>query len=428
MKLYKVESANVAVTDGTIAPLAALTASPSPSTPAAATRLVVTGSASQTAGTAQTVTVTATDPYGNTDTGYSGAKTLTYSGANSSTNPVTAPTVTNSVPSAIAFGSSTTNTFTSGVSNTAGGVGSMKLYKTETANIAVTDGTIAASSGADRLTVTVNPAAATRLVVTGSASQTAGAAQTVTVTATDPYGNTDTGYSGAKTLTYSGANSSSNPVTAPTVTNSVPSAIAFGSSTTNTFTSGVSNTAGGVGSMKLYKAETANDRRHRRHASAASSGSDRLTVTVNPAAATRLVVTGSASQTAGAAQTVTVTATDPYGNTDTGYSGAKTLTYSGANSSTNPVTAPTVTNTGASAIAFGSSTTNTFTSGVSNTAGGVGSMKLYKIETANVAVTDGTIAASSRQRPPHRHRQPRRRDAASSSPAPRARPPEPPRP
>ena len=208
----------------------------------------------------------------------------------------------------------------------------MKLYKAETANVAVTDGTIAASTGTDRLTVTVNPAAATRLVVTGSASQTAGAAQTVTVTATDPYGNTDTGYSGAKTLTYSGANSSSNPVNAPTVTNSGTSAIAFGSSTTNTFTSGVSTTAGGVGSMKLYKVETANiavtD-----GTIAASSGTDRLTVTVNPATATRLVVTGSASQTAGAAQTVTVTATDPYGNTDTGYTGAKTLTYSGANSS-----------------------------------------------------------------------------------------------
>ena len=394
MKLYKAETANVAVTDGTIAASTGTDRLTVTVNPAAATRLVVTGSASQTAGAAQTVTVTATDPYGNTDTGYSGAKTLTYSGANSSSNPVNAPTVTNSGTSAIAFGSSTTNTFTSGVSTTAGGVGSMKLYKVETANIAVTDGTIAASSGTDRLTVTVNPATATRLVVTGSASQTAGAAQTVTVTATDAYGNTDTGYSGAKTLTYSGANSSTSPATAPTVTNSAVSAIAFGSSTTNTFTSGVSTTAGGVGSMKLYKAETANvavtD-----GTIAASSGTDRLTVTVNPAAATRLVVTGSASQTAGAAQTVTVTAADPYGNTDTGYSGAKTLTYSGANSSTSPATAPTVTNTGTSAIAFGSSTTNTFTSGVSTTAGGVGSMKLYKAETANIAVTDGTIAASS---------------------------------
>ena len=389
MKLYKAEAATIAVTDGTLSAAGTDRLSVTVN-PVAASRLVVTGSSPQTAGNAQALTITATDVYGNTDTSYAGAKNLTFSGANSSTNPVTAPTVTNNAAAAIAFGSVTAVTFTSGVSSSGG---SMKLYKAEAATISVTDGTLS-SAGADRLSVTVNPAAATRLVVTGSASQTAGAAQTVTVTATDPYGNTDTAYSGAKTLTYSGANSSTSPVTAPTVTNNVPSAIAFGSSTTNTFTSGVSNTAGGVGSMKLYKVETANvavtD-----GTIAASSGSDRLTVTVNPAAATRLVVTGSASQTAGAAQTVTVKATDPYGNTDTGYSGAKTLTYSGANSSTNPVTAPTVTNSVPSAIAFGSSTTNTFTSGVSNTAGGVGSMKLYKAETANIAVTDGTIAASS---------------------------------
>src|SRR4029077_13286673 len=184
-----------------------------------------------------------------------------------------------------------------------------KLYKAETANIAVTDGTIAASSGSDRLTVTVTAAAATRLVVTGPAAQTAGTSQTVTVTATDPYGNTDLTYSGAKNLTFSGANSSTNPVTSTTVTNSTPTATNFGSATTNTFTSGVSNTAGGVGSMKLYKVETANvavtD-----GTIGASTGGDRLTVTVTAGTATRLVVTGSASQTAGAAQTVTVTATD----------------------------------------------------------------------------------------------------------------------
>src|SRR5260370_416125 len=136
----------------------------------------------------------------------------------------------------------------------AGGVGSMKLYKVETANIAVTDGTIAASTGTDRLTVAVSSAAATRLVVTGSASQTAGAAQALTITATDSYGNTDTGYSGAKNLTFSGANSSTNPATPPTVTNNAAAATNFGSTTAVTFTSGVATSGG---SMKLYKVEAA---------------------------------------------------------------------------------------------------------------------------------------------------------------------------
>ena len=136
------------------------------------------------------MTVTATDPYGNTDTTYSGAKTLTFSGANSSTNPVTAPTVTNNVPTATNFGSATTNTFTNGVSNTAGGVGAMKLYKVETANVAVTDGTIAASTGTDRLTVAVTAAATASRSSPARPPQTAGASQTVTVTATGTYGNT----------------------------------------------------------------------------------------------------------------------------------------------------------------------------------------------------------------------------------------------
>src|SRR5207248_3193866 len=147
---------------------------------------------------------------------YAGSKNLTFSGANSSGNPVTAPTVTNNGASATSLGSVTTNTFTAGVSNSAGGVASMKLYKAETANIAVTDGTLSAA-GADRLTVAVTAAAATRLVVTGSGAQNAGAAQTLTVTAPDPSRNTALTYAGSKNLTYSGANSSGNPVTAPTV-------------------------------------------------------------------------------------------------------------------------------------------------------------------------------------------------------------------
>src|SRR5581483_10127893 len=179
-----------------------------------ASRLVVTGSASQTAGNALALTITAADPYGNTDLTYTGAHNLTFSGANSSANPVTAPTVTNNAAAAINFGSTTAITFTSGVSSSGG---SMKLYKVESPTIAVTDGTLSAA-GADRLAVAVTAAAASRLVIAGSSTQVAGTAQSLTITATDPYGNTDLTYTGAHNLTFSGANSSSNPSTAPTVT------------------------------------------------------------------------------------------------------------------------------------------------------------------------------------------------------------------
>ncbi|MDB5230349.1 MAG: Mucin-22, partial [Chitinophagaceae bacterium] len=76
---------------------------------------------------------------------------------------------------------------------------------------------------------------ATKLVVTGSASQTAGTTQNLTITAQDANGNTITSYTGDKSLTFSGANSSSSPVTTPKVTDKTGSAIAFGTATTITF-------------------------------------------------------------------------------------------------------------------------------------------------------------------------------------------------
>src|SRR5258708_12074711 len=90
---------------------------------------------------------------------------------------------------------------------------------------------------------------------------------------------------------------------------------------------------------------------------------------------------------AGAAETVTVTATDPYGNTDTGYTGAHNLPFSGANSSTNPATAPTVTNNAASAINFGSTTAVTFPSGVPSSGR---PPNLHKRESPQLALTHPT--------------------------------------
>ena len=291
---------------------------------------MIAGSAAQTAGAAQALTITATDPYGNTDLTYAGAHNLTFSGANNSTNPATTPTVTNNAAAATNFGSSTAITFTAGVSSTGG---SMKLYKVEAAVVAATDGTILAA-GTDRLSVAVTAAAATRFLITGTAAQAAGASQTVTLTATDTWGNTDLTYTGNHTLTFTGANSSTNPATAPTFRDRLAVDQNFGAANTSlTFAAGVAS-----GTMKLYKAETAviaaND------GTLTAAGADRLSVAVTAAAATRLVVTGSAAQTAGGSQTVTVTATDPWGNTDLTYSGAKNLTYSGANSSSNPSPPP----------------------------------------------------------------------------------------
>src|SRR5206468_2973231 len=93
----------------------------------------------------------------------------------------------------------------------------------------------------------------------------------------------------------------------------------------------------------------------------------------------------------GAADGLTITAIDNYGNTITGYTGDKTLTFSGPSAAPFGNT-PTITDKTASAIAVGTSETLTFTNGVA-TAGG--SLKLYRVEPVNLLVTDGTIVQTT---------------------------------
>ena len=269
---------------------------------------IVPASGTPAPGAADTLTLTAVDAGGRTVATYTGDKILTFSGANNSTNPATTPTVTDKTATPVNFGTATTITFTNGVA-TAGGV--MKLYKVESPTVAVGDGTLSGNAS-----LVVGPATASRLVVTGTGAQTAGASQTATVTAMDPYGNTDTGYTGNHTLTFTGANSSSSPVTSPTFRDRLGVDQNFGAANTSlTFTSGVAS-----GLLKLYKVETAlivaND------GTITSAGGDRLSVAVSAGAVTKLALTGTpASVTAGNTGSVTVTAQDAYGNTNTGYLG-----------------------------------------------------------------------------------------------------------
>uniref|UniRef100_UPI0023ECB8DC beta strand repeat-containing protein n=1 Tax=Daejeonella sp. H1SJ63 TaxID=3034145 RepID=UPI0023ECB8DC len=161
-----------------------------------ATRLVITGNSTQTAGAAQNITITAKDDAGNTVTGYTGDKSLTFSGANSSLSPVNAPTVSDKTGIAVNFGTGTTITFTNGVATVSGSNnGVLKLYKAEAAVIAVTDGTIS-STGADRLSVTVSAGAFNKMTVSLASPQINSTAFTGTniLTALDAYGNTVTSF------------------------------------------------------------------------------------------------------------------------------------------------------------------------------------------------------------------------------------------
>src|SRR5207302_105375 len=242
--------------------------------PAAASSLVVSGfPPPTTAGVAGTVTVTAHDPYGNTATGYTGTVHFTSSDGQA---VLPADYIFVTADAGVRTFSATLKT-----------VGSQSLTTTDTVT-----GTITGTQTG----ITVN-AAASSLVVSGFPSPTtAGVAGTVTVTAQDPYGNTAVTYTGTVQFTSSDARAA------------LPANYAFVAADAGVHVFGA--TLKTAGSQALTVTDT---------------GTSTITgfqtgITVGPAAASSLVVSGFPSPTtAGVAGTVTVTAHDPYGNTATGY-------------------------------------------------------------------------------------------------------------
>ena len=99
---------------------------------------------------------------------------------------------------------------------------------------------------------------------------------------------------------------------------------------------------------------------------------------------------------AGAGDNLTITAVDQYGNTATSYTGSHSLTFGGASASPD-ANNPTVTNSSGTAVAFGTATAITFTSGVATVSGSSnGVMVLYKSGAATITVTDGSITQRRR--------------------------------
>ncbi|MGM0587392.1 MAG: invasin domain 3-containing protein [Bacteroidota bacterium] len=357
---------------------------------ATTSRLVLSGSGTQTAGSAQSLTITAQDTYGNTATSYTGDKSLTFSGASAAPDG-TNPTVTAKDGTATNFGTATTINFASGQATVSGGSnGSMVLYKDETATVGVTDGSISENATLD---VTVSPASAAAFnLAAGSTNLTTGGTTNLTITAVDAYGNTATGYTGDQTLTFSGGSAAPDGSNA-TVTDKSGSTVNLGSATTINFSNGVASvSSGNNGQIALYTAETATIG----VADGAISESSTVDITVGPdsAAAFDLAAT-STSITAGGTSDFTITAVDNYGNTATGYTGDKSLTFSGANAAPDG-TNPTVSDKDGNPVNVGTSTPITFTSGVASvSSGNNGRITLYKDETANIGVTDGSISESS---------------------------------
>ncbi|HEX4463961.1 MAG TPA: hypothetical protein VH042_04895 [Solirubrobacterales bacterium] len=386
MKLYARGEADVEANEGTIS-----TSTPLELTVASATasKFVPTAAdTSPTAGEADNLTITAIDAYGNTATSYTGSKSLTFSGA--TTIGTNKPTVANSSGTATAFGTATTITFSSGVATVSSSKnGVMTLYKAESSSISVTEGTI---TTATPLEVTVSSAAAAKFVLTAtSTTPAAGEADSLTTTAQDIYGNIATSYTGSKSLTFSGASESTSG-TAPTVSSSAGTNVAFGSTTVITFAAGVATVNGSKnGVMKLYKSSSTNLK--------ATDGTlltpTALTVTVSGATAVKLVLAAaSTTPAAGASDNLTITAQDEYENAATPYTGSKNLTFSGA--ATIGVNKPTVVSSGGTATAFGTATAITFSAGIATVSSSKnGLMKIYAAGEADLEVSDGTISTET---------------------------------
>lgn len=156
--------------------------------------LIITGSTSQTAGTEQTVTITAKDSGGTTITAYEGDKIITFSGATNAPDG-TVPTASDKDSADINFTNSTTITFTNGVATS-----SMKLYKNENAEIEVDDG-LYNSDGVDNdLNVAVAGAVLDNFTVEAPANANSGTTFSTTITSRDEFNNTTKIVSGNTTL------------------------------------------------------------------------------------------------------------------------------------------------------------------------------------------------------------------------------------
>ncbi|HWH93876.1 MAG TPA: hypothetical protein VNT03_08440 [Baekduia sp.] len=257
----------------------------------AATRLVLAAATTTpAAGAADDLTITAKDAQNNTVSAYSGDKSLTFGGASSAPDG-TRPTVSDTTSVAKDFGATTTTTFTSGVATVSGSSnGVMRLYRAGPATVTVSDGSIG-----DNLSVTVTPASAALLSVSGYPTPTvAGSSHAFTVTARDAFGNTATGYTG--TVGFSASNDAQ----------AVLPSNATLTSGTGSFNATFKTVAGAA------KTLTATD------TATSSITGNQPGITVTPAAAATTIVTSGSGQSApvstGFALPLVASVSDAFGN------------------------------------------------------------------------------------------------------------------
>jgi hypothetical protein len=254
--------------------------------PATAASFIVAGYPSPvTAGTSNSFTVTAKDPYGNRATGYAGTTHFTTSALKAV------------LPADYTFTSSDAGMHMFSATLRSAGTQSITATDTVTAFIAGTQ------SG-----ILVNPAATDHLVVSRFPSKTtAGVAQGFRVTAQDRFANTTPAF--ADPVSFSSSDLKA----------LLPAAYTFTSTDAGVHNFSATLVTAGSQSITVQDAMP-----NTTVAPGTESG-----ILVNPAAASQLQVTGfPLSVLAGSSHTFTVTALDPYGNVATGYRGTVHFTSS----------------------------------------------------------------------------------------------------
>lgn len=280
-------------------------------------------------GTAQSLTVTLHDGSGAVLAGFTGELTVTFSGYAASPNGTQATlayTYLSAAPSTTGTrtltlsGSSTSFEahFTNGIT-----VLSSTGYTTAPLSLSCVVATTT-SGTTNTVTVARMPGPADSAAATGySTTPAAGASNPVTITAYDAYGNVATGYAGTTTVVVSGY--------------LAPKAGAVGPSFNGTSLTGSSTvvsidfTDGVAAAVPLVLVNAASQ--------SVVLYNDELqthpSLTLNAIAPTATAATALAASVpllgplTGASQTVTLTATDAYGNVAAGFSGAKSVAVSG---------------------------------------------------------------------------------------------------
>ena len=246
-------------------------------------KIAASAGAAQTAGTAFNVTLTAQDAYGNVPGTLSGSKAISVTGPSNAPN--------NTAPSYPA-----TATFSAGTATI-----SVTLYDAQTTTMTVTD-TADSYAGVASPNITVGPGANAKIAASAGATQTAGTAFNVTLTAQDTYGNTGV-LSGTKNLSITG------PSNSPAPTSKAPSYPASA-----TFSGGTATI-----SVTLYDAQTTTLTVGDTTTPIAGAASSSITVSAGAAgllAITPSGISGSTSATANLGP-LTVAETDAYSNTTT---------------------------------------------------------------------------------------------------------------